>query len=221
MTAAEYESWVEYHRTLFTMKSADDGPMFALWAQCLLSYSLAELKAASLAIASDIETAGRYRTEHLAILRQKVAAHRFERIRAEQQQYEASDARLSCSQCRGNGLVPVPHVESIVDGRWAYPFCSMVVSCDCSAGTARGSAINGVDTKQVMAGRRVSVRILSLAEYEALHPQWCDIVAERNRTRQTELEARYYAEQADRAAPIRAANVREVLAGIGNLQEGR
>jgi hypothetical protein len=207
MTGEQYDTeWVPFHRQLFGMKSEDDLPMFAYWFRSLCEFSTAELRSASMAMATDIETAGKFRTEHLSILRSKVRQQRFERCRAEFAELNRAQARLDCAVCGGTGLVSVPHVGSIADGEWTHPFCTMVAACRCPRGAVRLKAVSAAEAKQDVL-RQYRVKMIDIDEYEMHHPDWRRMVHDRDLMRDSELHAQRYAKEADMKNPINAIHV--------------
>lgn len=216
MNVTEYDSWTKYHRAMFQMKSDDDLPMFAAWMPSLREFTLAEARDASLAIAADPGTAGKFRTEHLALIRQKIRIKRAEVNRAFRKEAERHGEVNSCGVCRGIGMAHVPHVKSVVDGLWIYPFATMVVSCSCNRGGARQIAMDTLTIQQDFAGTRRRVRMMTLAEYEFSVPDWPAIFEAREVQRQSEKNAGYYAKRADKENPITNRTLSEVVAGIGH-----
>ena len=216
MTPQEYnEKWMPFHRDLFGMKSNDDLPMFAAWFKSLSEFSVDELRAASLAMAEDVESSAKFRTQHLAELKLKIRAKRFERARSEFAEVNRQEARFDCQVCSSTGLVSVPHVRSVVDGAWAYPYCSMVVACRCNRGVATFNAVSAAGVKQRISTGNNAVMMMGLDEYEALHPDWRRLVHDHEKLMDAERNAEWYAQQGDKANPIKPANVREALARIG------
>lgn len=214
MTEVDYMAWTEYHRALFQMKSADDSPMFAKWFPSLVEFSLEEAKSASLSIAGDARAA-KFRTEHLALIRIEIKRKRYERIRAE---LSSADGRLEAQRCRlcsGTGLVFVPHIHSIVDDRWAFPFSSMVVSCTCNAGSFKLNSANSLELKQDKGHGRYRVRMMDLREYEMTQPNWQGLMSERLTQQQSEFEAGWHAREADKKNPIDSNAVAAAVAAIG------
>lgn len=217
MTGEEYDTnWVPFHRQLFGMKSEDDLPMFAAWFRSLAEFGLAEIRDASLAMASDIATAGHYRTEHLAILRQKIRQRRFERARDEFAEVNRTANRFECQVCQGTGIVPVPHVHCIVDDAWRHPYATMVVSCRCPRGSVQFNAVAAAEVKQDVL-RKYRVQMMGLDEYEVLHPDWRRMVHDREQMRRSEDSAAWHAKEADKKNPI---DVRSVLKAIGSVPHG-
>ncbi len=212
MTLDEYNGdWVPFHRDLFGMKSLDDLAMFAAWFRSLLEYSAEELREASIAMANDIDAAGKYRVHHLSIIREKVRARRFARARAEFAEVNRQDGRFGCKVCDSTGLVAVPHPRSIVDDGWCYPFYSLVVACRCPRGSAKFNAVAAADVKQKLADREAKFQMMALDEYEALHPNWRHLVKDREEVRKSEGEASWFAREADKKDPIKAMRVQNAL----------
>lgn len=211
MTEDEYDKWRDDHRTLFQMKSADDIPMFDLWMPSLIEFEFAELQQASIAIASDVATSGRFRTEHLGLLRQKVMAKRYERIKAEFAQLDHEREASICRVCNGSGNVSVPHPNFIRDGAWMHPFYLLAVGCDCNRGTLWFNAISSaLQERNSKPGVR-KIDVMDLRTYEAIQPHWQAIMAERDKQRSAERKSEWYAQKADKAEPIIAGAVQEQL----------
>lgn len=219
MTEDDYIDWVQHHRTLFQMKSADDIPMFQLWMPCLIEFTLDEMRDASLAIATDVETAGRYRTEHLGLLKQKVMSKRFERTKAEFAALDDQRDAAMCSVCNGCGNVGVPHPNFIRDGVWVHPYYTLAVGCDCNRGSVWFNAIGAATRERNEKPGVRKIDVMDLRTYEAIQPHWRDLVAERNRQRKAERESSWHAAKADKAEPISAievaAQLRRMKAAIG------
>ncbi len=211
MTEIEYVKWTEYHRDIFQMKSSEDASMFGKWLPSLAEFSIEEAKSASLSIASD-DRARRFRTEHLSLLRAEINHKRTARRRDE---YADADMRLNAQKCRdcdGTGTVSVPHVGSIVNESWAFPFASMIVACNCNIGINTFNFVNSLDLKPRHAKGAVRVKMIDLKEYEYLHPEWRSYVDARNQQRKSENEARWHAQRADRDNPLKPVIKAAVLA---------
>ena len=207
MTEDEYKTWIKFHRDLFQMKAAADAPMFALWWTSLNEYSSHEAREASLAIAHDPDSAGAFRTQHLALLRTKIQASRFARRRAEFAQLDRMADANRCGLCRGAGCVPVPHPDSIIDGFWAHPFYELAVACNCAKGSHWFNAMNGY-----LAEKRKSV--MDLRTYEAIVPEWLEMQKCHELQREAVHNASFHAQTGDRENPIRAEDVATRLAAI-------
>lgn len=217
MTTDEYDEWREHHRTLFQMKSADDIPMFELWIPCLTEFTLEEMKEASLAIAMDVSVSGRYRTEHLALLKQKAMAKRFERTKAEFAELDRQRDASVCGVCNGCGNVGVPHPNYIRDGAWVHPYYTLTVGCDCNRGVAWFNAISAACQERNTKPGVTKIDVMDLRTYEAIHPEWVELVAARNRQRAAERASEWHAKQADKSSPINSADVAERLRKLKNM----
>jgi len=217
VTTDEYKEWTKFHRDLFQMKAAEDAAMFAAWFGSLAEFAIGEAKEASIAIASDPTTAGRFRTEHLSLIRLKVKAKRSERMKAEFAELDRQRDAGTCGVCGGCGIVSVPHPNSVLSGTWNHPFYELSVGCDCARGIAWFNAMGAACRERNEKPGARKIDIMDLRTYEAIHPNWRGMVDERNRQRAGEREAEYHARKADKAEPISAASVAEQLR---KLKEG-
>lgn len=209
MTETDYQSWMMYHRSLFGMKAQEDVQMFSHWWPVLMHYSARELREASLAIASDIETAGRYRTEHLALLRSKIQSKRMEAERSLRAHQEERFLNTECQLCGDSGTVSVPHPASIKSEAWVYPFYSASVFCRCNRGVRLfNSYSEGFGRSKFTA--------LDFDKYELQFPHWRRLVADREELRKAEYEAKYAAKQGDKRDPI---DKQQVLKAINQVMD--
>lgn len=211
MTRDEYDDWREHHRTLFQMKSADDIPMFDLWMPSLLEFSFGEMCDASLAIATDVAIAGKFRTEHLGLLKQKVTAKRFERTKAEFAELDRQRDAQSCGVCGGCGNVSVPHPNFVREGVWVHPFYLLAVGCDCNRGSLWFNAISTACRERNEKPGARKIDVMDLRTYEAIQPHWKAMVESRNRQRDAERKSEWYASKADKSDAIIASSVAEQL----------
>jgi hypothetical protein len=208
MDERQYGEWTTYHRSLFQMKAAEDKPMFLAWFHSMREFTLAEAKAASLAMAGDPVQAAAFRTQHLALLRQQIASMRFARARAEFAELDRAKDAQACKVCASTGMVSVPHRDAIADGQWQHPFPSMAVACRCSRGSAVFNGVSAAEVTQRLAGRsKRRYQMMGLDEYEALYPNWHDLVESHELLRKSERSAQWHAEEADRKSPIVLAEV--------------
>ena len=211
ITEREWESWMKLHRTLFWMTSPQDADLFGAWRPLIerSGFAFAELVEASQHLAGLDPVP--FRTMHLGGIRSRIFAQRNAAQRAQMKVFSDGQEQYQCKTCRGRAQVSVPHVACIVDDAWQYPFSTMVVACVCNGGKVRFNAVNALDLKNGRAGGLVKIRMMDLAEYEALHPFWRNLVAERHDGHRFERAAETAAKGADVEAPIDAAQVRVEL----------
>lgn len=216
MNDNDWTAWVSEHAGLFGMTAPGDAELFRLWRQLLAGFSLSELRAASLWLVAEAPHNSRFRTNHVSALRSRITAQRSAAFRRELEQLNLAAESDRCRLCQGVGLVWVPHPGCIVDGLWVYPWYEIVVACTCSRGGARFNGVNGY-----LAGAQRRVRIGDLTTYEAIHPDWQQIVAARASQREYELAAAHAAGQADKLKPLDPRRLKDALAKIGKPQEAR
>lgn len=205
MTNEQWDDWVRMHRTLFWMHSPQDADLFAQWRKLLGtgSYHPLELADASRHVVALVPLP--FRDKHLGLMRQHIFGLRAARMIAERAEIERAAMALECKLCAGCGLVAVPHDRAIVNDAWVYPYYETVVTCPCPMGASAHNRINAHDIYQIGAGmRRNKVRVMDLAEYEYLHPEWRGLVRDRVATREHEHAAQWRARLADAASPVRA-----------------
>jgi hypothetical protein len=101
-------------------------------------------------------------------------------------------------------MVPVPHPSQIVDGRWVHPYYELVVACGCKLGAIRFNLVMAAKPTRAYSGHRTEVRMIDMAEYEALHPDWRELAAAVQETKEAESAARACAAEADKRSPVQA-----------------
>lgn len=204
MTPKEYEQWRRLHGDLFNLHSPDDLRLFTLWERCLGAFEFEELRDASFAVVTDPSDKRRFRENHLAMLREAVLAERAEAATRERDRLDRQYNRAECDDCFAVGLIRVPHPDWLVNDELERSVF-MVVTCPCPAGVAKFNAVAArlIDTE-------ARHKIIDLAEYEALHPDWRNILAARQEAQARELDAADLARQVDRISPIDQADIRKI-----------
>lgn len=132
MTDAQWIEWTTYHGSLHRMQAAEDAAMILLWREVFedRGFTMEELKVASRSLAENDPK--RFRTEHLEYLLSSVGTARFNKARASLTTDDINEK--SCGVCIGSGHAIVPHLLSVIDGEWHYPYYTMAVACHCDAG---------------------------------------------------------------------------------------
>lgn len=219
MTDSEWDDWAGYHATLHRMTDAADLAMMSLWRDVFEAsgYGADELREASIALATSGE--GRWRSEHLESLIQRVTQRRFQRMQLEQAELDQQHAAEECRQCSGSGLVTVPHPHCVRDGDFCYPFYTCVVACMCYRGERKrqqNMATRSHHEEKVKA-RRIDTPapsvLPSIAEWELRHPGWQSLLEQREYKREVGRKARMATAAADsRRGPLLIGQV------LGELQ---
>lgn len=207
MSGEEYFAWQGFYRTVFCIQaSPTDGAMFSHWGEVLGVFDFAELRAATLEVASSPEPRASFRQNHLSMLKSAVLANRFKRQRAEQDELDRQyrDASSCPNECTG-GLVFVPHPHCMVNDDWAYPYYSACVCCSCPRGSQRFNSRAEQDAEK---NRRTGSWI-DIRSYEAIYPEWRELVRKHNAKIMSEREGEYYAKRADATNPIDLSVVRD------------
>jgi len=204
MMESQFDLWQRIHRDLFGLHSADDVRMVGLWDGSLSGYTFEELRDASFAIAADPTERARFRANHLAMIHEFVHARRADTAARERARQDREYASAACANCHGVGVVRVPNADFIVDGAFTREFF-VEVACACGVGAARFNAINAR-----LAAAESDRRILDLAQYEAMVPDWRLILAAADEADEHERAAEDLASQVDRTAgPIDTQTIAE------------
>jgi hypothetical protein len=203
MTPEKYTEWARMHAELFGLRDAADARLVSLWAPCLMPFDFEELRDASYAVAVDPRDMRRFRENHLSMLREAILAKRAEVAGHERDRLDAMYSRAECNDCFGVGLVRVPHPDFLLDEEMQRGFF-IVVACLCPSGIAR---FNGISARLTEA--EANYRIIDLAQYEALHPDWRRILAARQQTQANEFDVAEFARNVDRIAPINPADIKK------------
>jgi hypothetical protein len=205
MTPAEYTTWQAFYRSVFCVAAAPtDAAMFSHWGEVLGAFDFAELRAATLSVASSPEPRAGWRQNHLSMLKAEVMAARFKRQRAEQDELDrqyrsAGECERKCTA----GMIFVPHPHCMVSDDWAYPYYTAVVVCTCSRGSIRFNNRSEHDADK----RRDPW--LDIRSYEALYPEWEELVHRHNAKIQSERASEFFAKKADSTNPIDLARARD------------
>ena len=201
MTPEKYTEWAKHHIDLFALRDPSDVRLLTLWAPRLMQFEFEELYAASYAVDEDPSDKKRYRENHLEMLRVAVFVKRAEASALERDRLDRLYSRAECGDCFAVGLIRVPHPGWIVDGELERPVF-MVVACHCPAGVAKFNAVAARLTES-----QAKHKIIDLAEYEALHPDWRTILAARQEALTREFDVAELARKVDNASPIDPANI--------------
>jgi hypothetical protein len=204
MTPQQYSEWTSYHADLLALRDPSDVRLFSIWSTMLMPFELKELREASLAIAADPSDKRRYRENHLSMLREAVFAKRAEASARERDRLDQMYSRAKCEDCDGVGLVRVPDPNWIVDGQQLERAVFLVVACPCPSGIARNNAVMSRLTEN-----KAEHRLMDLAQYEGLVPDWRLIVQTRNEMQRIEFEAADLARKVDRVSPIDPALIKK------------
>lgn len=219
MTSAEYTNWQSFYRSVFCVNAAPtDAAMFSHWGEVLGVFSFAELRAATLEVASSPEPRAAWRQNHLSMLKAAVMSARYKLQRAEQDELDRQyrDAGECPRKCTG-GMLFVPHPHCVVNDDWTYPYYSAAICCSCPRGSARYNARSQSDQEN---DRRTGVW-LDIRTYEALHPEWELMVQRHDSKIKSERASEYFAKRGDTTNPIDANRVREWILELSRKELGR
>ncbi len=81
-----------------------------------------------------------------------------------------------CPICLGTGDAIVPHLENVKDGAWVKPFATCVVFCVCSLGQTKFNALTDVISEARSKNKKTWPDPLPWAKYEALVPNWWQLL---------------------------------------------
>jgi len=195
MTPDEWAKWTDHHATLFDLRSEDDLAMFAKWRPLLAGFSLADMTEASNWIAAN--AASKYRTQHAELLIRRVTFRRADQTRKRREQEDREREGPDCGFCHGVGLViGVPHPRAVSDGVWTPPYYTCAVTCRCRRGADRHERFTAEATQS---NGRCPLP-MSLDYYEAIVPEWGQLVQDRENRRKDQDAANETAATADRRA---------------------
>lgn len=206
-----WEEWSVYHATLFRM--ADDLPMIQLWRETFEArgYSAGELREASMNLAT--HGGGRWRTEHLEAILDRVAHRRLARLQESQAEEDRRHAAEECKACFGAGLISVPHPACIRDHEWVYPFYECAVACRCYRGCKWVNSMQATIEAAKDDPRRkgdIPRRIISIGEYEMHYSGWESQMQLREIRRETERSARQATAREDKRRGPLAGSVEQL-----------
>lgn len=205
MSGLEYAEWQTFYRSVFCINPAPtDSAMFSHWGEVLGVFAFAELRAATLEVASSPEPRASFRQNHLSMLKAAVMSARYRIQRAEQDEMNRQyrDAGECPRKCTA-GMIFVPHPHCMVSDDWAYPYYSAVIVCDCSRGSIRFNARAEHDIEK----RRDPW--MDIRHYDALYPGWEELVERHNAKIRSERASEYFAKKADSTNPIDLARARD------------
>lgn len=216
MSGPEYAEWQVFYRTVFCINPAPtDSAMFSHWCEVLGTFSFAELRAATLEVASSPEPRAAWRQNHLSMLKAAVMAARYRIQRAEQdeldRQYKAAG---ECPRKCTAGMIFVPHPHCMVNDDWAYPYYTAVIVCDCPRGSIRFNARADHDIEK----RRDPW--MDIRTYDALYPGWEDLVGRHAAKIKSERASEYFAKRGDATNPIDVNRVREWMLELSRKELG-
>lgn len=193
MTNDEWIEWQEHHSALFQLNSEADLEMFRAWRPILQDHPFGDLIEASTWIArTKPET---FRTQHAAMLSQRVAMRRVERYRLQQAGMDQQAEQDRCKLCRGVGILILPHPKHVEGGVWMSG-CTAAITCDCRKGQA------------VFQARE---RMMSLTHYEAINRDWPAQLEARDRMILGRAHANGAAGRADRLYGKVIANLKKAI----------
>jgi hypothetical protein len=208
MTETDYGDWTVYHMTLFGMNSAEDRELFRAWKPVLVIHDPAQLRVASLWIAAN--SSDRWRTQHLRLLLERLRVQDADaarkRLLAAEAEIERRERASRCGECRGRGLVDVPHPAQVRDGEWVpsgQTYYLVVVTCRCPLGEARHQALRGAFERRAadaQANNRRALRpdLLSVLDYELHNPNWPRQLEDREWARQARQKAEEHSRYVDK-----------------------
>lgn len=201
MTPHEYDTWHEHHAALFLMTSEADIELFRLWRPLVLPYELDDFIEGSNYLATD--KAGSFRTTHLTLIRQRINMRRMEEI---QKRLDAENTKThwrECPDCYGVGVVAVPHLDCVRDGQWFPPYHTHAVFCHCPLGRSKYTSLSDSISEAKASKGPAPAMPLSWERYEALVPNWPQLLDTRKRQMASEVKARGVAERADLQSPLK------------------
>lgn len=144
-----WDDWAEHHAVLFGLRSDDDTAMLVEWSNLFRVAGWLPEQAWSATDWLALNNPPRYRSDHLALLVQ--------RMKQQRQQHSAAppdeDERFGhCMECRGCGRVSVPNPKAVAQGGWS----TMAVACSCALGR----------------WYQDSSGIMGLTAYQFAYPNW-------------------------------------------------
>jgi len=172
---------------MFGMNEADIA-MVVSWRNALDSYSLAELKAASIEL---LKLAPTFRNEHVSGLFRILGVKRAQQTKAFAAQRDDEFTGLRCSLCQNLGYVLVPHPQCVKDGEYiqgpgGYK-ATAAVTCSCHRGASKLQSFD-----------QAKRRPMSLHTYETtVTTGWQDMIDEKNKEDKGRAELQNQARLAD------------------------
>jgi hypothetical protein len=134
------------------------------------------------------------------MLREIIFAKRADRAAADRDRLDRESAASTCDDCFGVGLIRVPHPSHVVNGEVTRPYF-IAIACNCSVGNAKFNSVNAAlgDTDR---------RLMDVGQYEALVPDWREVLVAYQQRLEQESIAAETAARADRMGPITTAGER-------------
>lgn len=196
MSHEEFKTWIAHHAALFWMNSPNDLALFVAWKPLVLPYEFVDFIDGSNYISR--EKAGCFRTDHLAVICNRIEVKRLAKYQAECRDSK-SDERGVCDACRGSGSLVVPHEKYVQNGQWIPPFPTFAVFCFCRLGQLKFDTVYRDQERQ----KNGQKQPLAWQKYEQMVPEWRGLLKERETQKDAEFKARELAESIDRQEPLR------------------
>jgi hypothetical protein len=198
VTDQDWDEWTDYHTTLFRWTGAEDVQMVNLWRSAFESrgYTADELRAASFQLS--MSAAKTWRAEHLEYLLRTISG---KRVTAAAARRDAENAHLqvpSCRECKGMGLVSVPHPRSMLVGETARPFYMASVTCRCELANRWKNGHRSFEDYSRAKNQRLPPPLMTIEEYEFKFPYWPEMLAQVERNRKAEQAAKERTQEHDR-----------------------
>jgi hypothetical protein len=218
MTNDDFKVWAMHHATLFMMTSDTDQALFAAWKPLVLPYDLRDFLDGSNHLAQQKTSV--FRTSHLGVICERINGQRMAVASRLINEENAQGPRYECGVCRGVGIVSVPHLVCVREGKWWPPYRTMGIYCLCARGRIKFDSVLAIIGESRRDRKHTPPTPLMFEKYEVLVPNWLLLMDEREALRREEIKARQIAAHADRSAPLRGALdfVLEKASERGDLQ---
>jgi hypothetical protein len=175
----EWLKWVNHHSTLFAMRGDDDLRQLHAYRKVIeaAGWTYMELCDASEWLA--LHAPPHFRCDHLSVLRERIVETRALPIGGDPELI--ADPLGTCTTCGGSGRVIVPHPRGVADGYWlplkaaraAAAYYTAAVLCHCPLGQHIGKQMDAAIADAILdKKRRVPLRMMDLADYERINPDW-------------------------------------------------
>ncbi len=175
-----YTDWANRHCSIFGLLKNEELMMVLSWEDvfAVLLITPTELTDATNFMATNPP---KYRTEHLTLIQERIISER-ERKRGIEERKRLDDLAKEhdngeCVLCFNSGFVSVPHVNSVKDFEWVYPFYSCVVACSCWKGRDvhqrsefHANEYNAKNTSKPHIPKRNAM--MTISQYEQLNGDW-------------------------------------------------
>lgn len=191
----EYARWAQQYASAFFSDPKGEGLAAVMaWRTAFFAndYSIAELMSALSHLTINLPGAGDARKgktirtrkeDHLEAIVKHIQQLRFSQ-NPTRSPFSENNGLGTCVSCSGSGLIAVPHIEHVRDGRWVAPWYTFAVCCSCAMGNWRR------EHSCRTASDGSILRLGTIMQYENANPDWREQMDQRQQAVAEMREAR-------------------------------